>query len=161
MSVHAQQIEELYRARYASFHGVLSTITGSSESAHDAVQEAFARALKERQKFRGDGTLEGWVWRIALRAAHELRERQPRADNSPNASTVAAVLHWERDPRLAEALTRLAPRRRLIVFLHYFADLSYAEIAQTCGVKPGTVAATLAQARSELLEALDPEGART
>ncbi len=41
-----------------------------------------------------------------------------------------------------------------IVFLRYFADLSYAEIAAACDVSEGTVAATLAQARASLAERL-------
>lgn len=47
-----------------------------------------------------------------------------------------------------------------MVFLRYFADLSYEQIAEVCDVSLGTVAATLAQARSELAGALDPEGVR-
>jgi RNA polymerase sigma-70 factor, ECF subfamily len=50
------------------------------------------------------------------------------------------------------------PRRRLVVFLRYFADLSYAEIAEVLGVSEGTVAASLAQARAALRERLT-EGA--
>jgi RNA polymerase sigma factor (sigma-70 family) len=37
-----------------------------------------------------------------------------------------------------------------MVFLRYFADLSYSEIAEVVGISEGTVAATLAQARSAL-----------
>ena len=50
-------------------------------------------------------------------------------------------------------------RRRLIVFLRYFGDFAYAEIAEACGVSEGTVAATLAQAHAELRAALECEGA--
>lgn len=50
----------------------------------------------------------------------------------------------------------------MIVFLHYFADLSYAEIGEACGISDGTVAATLAQAREQLgralLEKVDVDG---
>jgi RNA polymerase sigma factor (sigma-70 family) len=67
----------------------------------------------------------------------------------------------DRDPELAAALRQLPPRRRLIVFLRYFADLSYAEIAEVCDVSPGTVAATLAQAKETLAAALDAERAHT
>jgi DNA-directed RNA polymerase specialized sigma24 family protein len=42
-----------------------------------------------------------------------------------------------------------------MVFLRYYADLSYAEIAEACGVSEGTVAAALAQARAALADALD------
>jgi RNA polymerase sigma factor (sigma-70 family) len=52
-------------------------------------------------------------------------------------------------------LRSLPPRRRLVVFLRHYADLSYAEIASACGIAEGTVAATLAQARADLAAALD------
>ena len=54
----------------------------------------------------------------------------------------------------------LPPRRRLIVFLRYFADLPYQTIAEALEVDVGTVAATLAQARQELAVILDNEGVR-
>ena len=60
----------------------------------------------------------------------------------------------ERDPELAEAVRALAPRRRLVVYLRYFADLPYAEIASLLDISEGTVAATLSQAHAELLEQL-------
>ena len=66
----------------------------------------------------------------------------------------------ERDPALAKALSGLPPRRRLIVFLRYFADLDYATIAEVCEIEEGTVAATLAQARQALASILDEEGVR-
>jgi RNA polymerase sigma-70 factor, ECF subfamily len=59
------------------------------------------------------------------------------------------------DPELAAAVRQLPPRRRLVVFLRYFGDLSYPQIAEVCGISEGTVAATLAQAREELNAALD------
>jgi RNA polymerase sigma factor (sigma-70 family) len=71
----------------------------------------------------------------------------------------AAVPLPERDPLLADALRQLSPRRRLIVFLRYFADLSYAEIAAVCAISEGTVAATLAHAHSDLKKAMQAEGA--
>lgn len=58
------------------------------------------------------------------------------------------------DARVADALLSLSVRRRLIVFLHYFGDLSYEQIAELCDVSPGTVAATLAQARDAVRAAL-------
>jgi len=47
----------------------------------------------------------------------------------------------ESDPALRAALRALPARRRLIVYLRYFADLSYAEIAAACEISEGTVAA--------------------
>jgi DNA-directed RNA polymerase specialized sigma24 family protein len=47
------------------------------------------------------------------------------------------------------------------VFLRYFADLSYAEIAAVCGISEGTVAAALAQAKAALQESLEQDEVRT
>jgi DNA-directed RNA polymerase specialized sigma24 family protein len=59
------------------------------------------------------------------------------------------------DSGLLDAVGRLPPRRRFIVFLRYFADLSYADIAEICGISEGTVAAALAQARTTLRSELE------
>jgi RNA polymerase sigma-70 factor (ECF subfamily) len=155
MDRRARAIEELYRRRYGRFHGVLSTISGSFESGHDAVQEAFARALAKRRDFRGEGSLEGWVWQIAIRTALETRAGKEVV--SLNGWLDPGLVDSERDPELAAALRNLSPRRRLMIFLRHFADLSYADIAEACGVAEGTVAATLAQARVELFAALAEE----
>ena len=73
----------------------------------------------------------------------------------------APVPRAERDPELAEAVRSLAPRRRLVVYLRYFADLPYAEIASLLDISEGTVAATLSQAHAELLEQLRDKEAAT
>jgi RNA polymerase sigma-70 factor (ECF subfamily) len=71
----------------------------------------------------------------------------------------AELVASERDPELAAAVRSLPPRRRLAVFLRYFADLSYGEIAEVLEVAEGTVAATLSQAHAELRVHLELEGA--
>ena len=157
MDERARAIEELYRERYVGFRNALATVTGSYETARDAVQEGFARALAKRRQFRGESPLGAWVWRIALRAALEAKgPRELPLDEELD----PRLLEPDRDPSLAAALAALPPRRRLIVFLRYYADLSYAEIAAACDVSEGTVAATLAQARDALAATLDMEGAR-
>lgn len=150
-----RDIETLYRERYVAFRNGLATIAGSREEARDIVQEAFARALRSRRDYRGEGSLQAWVWRIALRTALERRRTSDELDSDPLDPQLPSD---DGDPELAAALRRLPPRKRLVVFLRYFADLSYAEIAEACGISEGTVAATLSQARAALMEQLSPEG---
>ena len=149
-----EPLEQLYRDRYRTFRDVLAGVVGSQDLAREVVQEAFARALRERRRFRGEGSLEAWVWRIALNVAlktrHELRREW--------------ALDWELpadpdgpDRDVRSAVEALPPRRRLVIFLRYYADLSYAEIANVMGVAEGTVAAALAQAKAELGRVLDLE----
>lgn len=152
MAAELAEIEALYRTSYMRYRDALATVTGSYESARDAVQQAFAQAIAERAAFRGDGPLSAWVWRIALRQALSLRQEFAQAHL--NGTFDPGLVEPDRDPVLAEALRALPPRRRLVVFLRYFADLSYAEIADVVGVSEGTVAATLNQARAALRDAM-------
>ena len=140
-------LEELYRRRQRAFQVMLASVAGSVEGARDVVQEAFARALQKQDGFRGEGSLEAWVWRIAFRVAvgstgsHELA-----IEEVPDVGFVDARL----DPALAAAVQNLPPQRRMAVFLRYFGDLSYAEIGEVLGIAEGTVAATLSKAHQQL-----------
>jgi RNA polymerase sigma-70 factor (ECF subfamily) len=147
-------LEALYRERYSTFRDVLTGVTGNYETAREVVQEAFARALREQKSFRGDGSLEAWVWKIAFRLALR-NKRDPKLVGESDLEPGAA--DSRPDAELRAAIRKLSPQRRLVVFLRYFADLSYAEIAQACEISEGTVAATLAQARDELLGLLQED----
>ena len=154
MSPDVEEIEELYRRCYRRFRDGVAPVVGSHDAAHDVVQEAFARAVADREKFRGEGSLEGWIWRIAFRLA--LRARRNGHDGELRPEELDPIVpRPEADPELADALRNLPPRRRLIVFLRYFGDLSYEQIAELCGVSNGTVAASLAQAHEALKPMLE------
>jgi RNA polymerase sigma-70 factor (ECF subfamily) len=157
MAASVTDIELLYRDRFLVFRDGLASISGSREAAREAVQEAFARALRDRRRFRGDGSLEAWVWRIAVNQALKAkREVRARWDADVEVASGDAP---QSDAAVREAVRALSPRRRLVVFLRYFADLPYRDIARICGVSEGTVAATLSQSHAELLEHLRAEGA--
>jgi len=152
-------LEELYQLKYERFRRMLASITGSYEAGADATQEAFARAIAQRGSFRQQSTLATWVWSIAVRVAIDLRRQEaPLAIYSSDELPDVAFLEPERDPELAAAVLALPPRQRFFVFLRYFADLSYRDIAEICEVAEGTVAASLSQARNELQVVLQREG---
>ncbi|MGD0273697.1 MAG: sigma-70 family RNA polymerase sigma factor [Gaiellaceae bacterium] len=152
MDRQTRAIEDVYARRYQGFRSALAGIVGDYELAHDVVQESFARALTSRNDYRGDGALEAWIWTIALRTAFEMRGR-PIEQELVDAFE-PELPRPDRDEELATALRVLSPRRRLVVFLRYVADLDYAEIARVCEISDGTVAATLAQAKAALASSL-------
>lgn len=154
MDGNTEALEQLYRDRYRTFRDVLAGVVGSHDLAREVVQEAFARALRNRRRFRGEGSLEAWVWRIALNVALKTR-RDLRREWELDREVPASPSGTDWDVR--SAVQALPPRRRLAIFLRYFADLSYAEIADVMGVAEGTVAAALAQARAELSRHLELE----
>ena len=147
------EIEAVYRERFDAFARTATAITGDTESARDAVQEAFAKAVRKRGGYRREGPLEAWIWPIVL---NEARDRARR--RAPITSVSAASTN-DRHPFDAEALraalVALPERQRLAAFLRYYADLDYDAIAAALGVAPGTVAATLNAAHARLRQRLE------
>jgi DNA-directed RNA polymerase specialized sigma24 family protein len=140
-------LERLYRSRLPEFRRVAAGIAGDRELGCDAVQEAFASAVRKGRTFRGSGTLEAWVWRIVVNSARDARRRRPALAEQHEASSNG---HAPVVP-----LDLLTERQREIVFLHYYADLDYAAIAEALAISPGTVGATLSAARQTLRSALE------
>jgi DNA-directed RNA polymerase specialized sigma24 family protein len=141
------ELEDFYRTNLGDLRRVATAIAGDRELGCDAVQEAFARAVRKRRSFRGTGTLEAWVWRIVVNAARDARRRRPELVEpaEPSMNGHAPVI----------PLDLLTERQREIVFLHYYADLDYAAIADALQISPGTVGATLNAARRTLRAALE------
>jgi DNA-directed RNA polymerase specialized sigma24 family protein len=79
------------------------------------------------------------VWRIVVNKARDARRRRPKAVEPSPAVNLPDV-----------PLESLTERQREIVFLHYYADLDYAEIASALRISAGTVGATLNAARKTL-----------
>ena len=142
------ELEALYRSRYDVFARVAASVMGDSERARDAVQEAFATAVRKRRSFRSEGPLEAWVWRIVLNAARSDLRRTETAISYDVPATANG--RTEADVELRLALARLPERQRTTVFLRYYADLDYASIAEALGISGGTVAATLNAAHAAL-----------
>ena len=127
---------------------------GDAELARDAVQEAFASALRSRGSFRGDGTVEAWVWRMVVNAARKAGVR--RRDETPwPVVDVGAAPASNGDGPVGGLLHALPEQQRLVVFLRYYADLDYAAIGAVLGIASGTVGATLTAARQSLRRALE------
>ncbi|MEP6812856.1 MAG: sigma-70 family RNA polymerase sigma factor [Actinomycetota bacterium] len=140
------QLEALYRTRLPEFRRVAAAIAGDRELGCDAVQEAFAKAVRSARSFGGSGSLEAWVWRIVVNAARDARRRRPVLAEPRE--------HAQNGNAPALPLELLTERQREIVFLHYYADLDYAAIANALAISPGTVGATLTAARLTLRGAL-------
>jgi RNA polymerase sigma factor (sigma-70 family) len=144
------ELEEVYRAGFLRFVRVATAIAGDEDTGADAVHDAFVQAVRKRRSYRGDGALEGWVWRLVVNAAKKRvrpvkraeLEEPPVRDNSFG------------DP-IRALIAAMPDRQRLVLFLRYYADLDYGAIAATVGIAPGTVGATLNAAHAALRQALE------
>jgi RNA polymerase sigma-70 factor, ECF subfamily len=147
-----EEIETVYRGRFRYFVQVARAIVGDRERAFEAVQDGFADAIRGRGGFRGDGPLEAWLWRAVVNAARK-SVRRPLFELGDEGSEEAA----EATPELLEVsplVAALPERQRLIVFLRYYAGLSYSAIATALDIEVGTVSASLASAHAAVRKSL-------
>jgi RNA polymerase sigma factor (sigma-70 family) len=151
------EIEAVYRAKFADFVAVAASVVGDRDAAREAVQDAFAGLVRGRRKFRGDAPVEAWAWRAVVNAARRKRwsyARESRA-RAAAASSNGSVPPAEANSELAVLVAALPERQRLALFLRYYADLDYRQIAAVLGVEVGTVSASLHAALKALRRALE------
>jgi RNA polymerase sigma-70 factor (ECF subfamily) len=144
------EIEAAYRRDFARFLHVATAITGHVEVGADAVQEAFARAIRLRRSYRASGSLEGWLWRIVVNAARDRAGATARLVSTEMSPEPAATPPEPQASEVRALLARLPERQRLVLFLRYYADLDYDAIATALGISSGTVGATLHAAHAAL-----------
>jgi RNA polymerase sigma factor (sigma-70 family) len=151
-----EEIEVVYRRRLHEFRGVAAAILRDRDAACDAVQDAFALAVRRRASFRRDGALDAWLWRIVVRTAVDDARRRSARRFPSEPSPVAGNGHRsDALDDVHEALAALPERQRLALFLRYYADLEYRTIADVLGIEVGTVSASLSAAHAALRRRLE------
>jgi RNA polymerase sigma factor (sigma-70 family) len=138
--------------------------------AEDVVQDAYVRALRGYEGFRGD-SMRPWLlaivrnvaWRalanrrrgrdnvIPIEAAYGREDGAGPLDIPSDEPTAETRLIAEGDKALlTRALDAVAPLFREVLVLREVEGLSYAEIAGVLGLPQGTVMSRLSRARAEL-----------
>ena len=152
-------VDELYHACYRRLVTQLFAFTSDITEAQDVVQEAFARALARPGGLADVDNPEAWLRTVAVNVVRRRWRRRRVLD--------VIMLRERPIQRLAEpgpepdrtdlsgALAALPRLYREAIVLHYFADLSVDEIAETLGVPAGTIKSRLSRGRSALAERLD------
>jgi RNA polymerase sigma-70 factor (ECF subfamily) len=144
----------LYELRLDAFVRTAAAIAGSREAGRDAVNDAFVTAIRKRHQYRGEGRLEAWLWRIVIHEAMKTRGRVNR-DREHESDAASTNGHLEPSPELRATIALLPERQRLILFLRYYADLDYQQIADTLEIRRGTVSASLHAAHQTLRRQLE------
>lgn len=150
-------------------YAVARRILADHQDAQDAVQEAYFRAWRHFESFRGDD-VRPWLLVIVRNASLTLRRRRAgeRAATpiiaaeelpAPGDTPESALIRAASQARVRQAIARLEPGFREVLVKREIEGLSYAEIAAALEVPPGTVMSRLARARAQLRRWLTDAGA--
>jgi RNA polymerase sigma-70 factor, ECF subfamily len=146
--------DEWYGGLRPTVLAALGAWCGDPGIAADAVDEAFVRALERWERVRVLDAPAGWVWSTATNVVRRrarragLERRSLRRHAAGRADALAGPTGDDVD--LRRALLQLTERQRTAVVLRHVVDLPQREVAAWMGVEPGTVAATVHQARARL-----------
>ena len=121
----------------------------SASDADDVTQAVFLRLWKRRPDFESDAHAKHWLLRVAINESKRLlcspwRKSEPL--DGCEAMTLPSAEHRE----LLDAVLRLKPKYRTVIYLHYYEGLSTQEIASVLGIPQNTVLTHLRRAREQL-----------
>jgi RNA polymerase sigma-70 factor (ECF subfamily) len=170
---------DLRRAFYEHadrLEGFLTRLGVEPEEAEDLVSETFLIAHKSRERFDESRSLRPWLYGIALNLARRYRRKKwlwsvlsakvagdPLRDQS-GADLERSAIEAEDRRRVQKALASMPEKKRMVLVMREYEDLSTAEIAEALGIPENTVYSSLHYARKEFVrryrQQLVLEGAR-
>lgn len=153
---------ELVRRHQDLVFGVVLRIVRNRTHAEDLTQDAFLRAFRALDAFRGDAAVRSWLYRIARNLAinEVTRHREFPSDRVPDApardlSPSREVETADLRTHLHESIAELPAALRVPLVLREFEYLTYQEIADTTGLPLNTVRTRILRARRSLRSNLE------
>jgi RNA polymerase sigma-70 factor (ECF subfamily) len=156
-------IEQVFAQEYGRAVAVLVHVFGDIDVAEEAVQEAFATAVRKWPETGVPPSPAGWIITTARNAAIDrLRRESSRHDKHAQAALLHAGDHVEeagpvRDERLRLIFTcchpALAPAARVALTLRLLGGLTTVEIARAFLVPEKTMAQRLVRAKAKIRDA--------
>ncbi|MBV9661462.1 MAG: SigE family RNA polymerase sigma factor [Acidimicrobiales bacterium] len=146
--------DDVYLAQRDQLVRLAYLITGSQAVAEDLVQDTFLRVMA---KIRADANPGPYLRRSVVNACYSWHRRSWREVRSDAEDRLADRPDSRADGReeggsveMWDALSRLAPRRRTMLVLRFYLDMTEADVAAALGCRVGTVKSTTHRALSEL-----------
>jgi RNA polymerase sigma-70 factor (ECF subfamily) len=168
-------LTELYRRHERRVYNLALRTLGNPWDAADVAQEAFIKAFRNLDSFKGDARFTTWLHRIVVNAAYDhLRRQRPEPMDGEIIEEISgpggagAVVGSGRDgidpaidglsDPLRDALMSLSEGFRFAVVLCDLLGFPYDEAAEILGVQEGTIKSRIFRAREALAAALTEAG---
>ena len=151
-----QSTAALYSSFSPTMFGVCLRYANDYHSAEDILQEGFIKVFNNLDRFRGEGSFEGWMKRIFINTAIEYYRKSTNhnghveLDNVSTQPTQERALENLATQELLKLIQRLSPGYRAVFNLYVIEGYSHKEIAKVLEISEGTSKSQLARARAIL-----------
>jgi RNA polymerase sigma factor (sigma-70 family) len=148
--------EQLYTRYSGKMYAVCLRYAANADDAQDLLQEGFIKVFKNLDKFRGEGSFEGWVRRVFVNTSIEHFRRKVNVNSiGDREELVMEDLSATALDRLAEKdiialIQELSDGYRTVFNLYVVEGYSHKEIADMLGISEGTSKSQLARAKGIL-----------
>jgi RNA polymerase sigma-70 factor (ECF subfamily) len=144
-------------------HNLARWLLRNEQDAQDVVQEAYLRAFKSFDGFRGSNG-RAWLLTIVRNTSYTFLKKNKAVDlttpfddeihaiGHESASPATILEHLEDTELMRNAIDKLPAEFREILILRHQEGLSYKEISDIAQLAPGTVMSRLTRARAKLRE---------
>jgi RNA polymerase sigma-70 factor (ECF subfamily) len=162
-------LEELMDRYGEDLMRYLAVILGNRESAEDVFQDTWVKVMERIGRYDLNRPFAPWLFRVARNCAYDQLRRKKRwwscdidenRHESEDRSSAYAKATADRSKPFDETLATndlstkllagLEPRQRELVWLRFYGELSYQDIAERCSVPLGTVKSGLRRALDRL-----------
>ncbi|HYS79158.1 MAG TPA: RNA polymerase sigma factor [Anaeromyxobacteraceae bacterium] len=160
-----EAFERLFASLAPSLHGFFMRSVGDASAAEDLMQTTFLKLHGARRRWRRGERLRPWVFAIAAHVRVDWLRRQGRLATGtlddeglsaadPSSDPGAGLRDRERSERVHLALESLTEPQRVVVHLHRFEGLGFAEIGTILGISEGAAKLRAFRAYAELRKRL-------
>ncbi|MGH2749169.1 MAG: RNA polymerase sigma factor [Actinomycetota bacterium] len=156
---------ELYRRHHCPVFRFIRSHVRNEAIAEDLTAQVFFKALRSARTYRGEGSYQAWLFRIARNSVATWRRRDGAAvvldsipdEEDPAPSPPSQVIDREARHLVWGTVAELPVAQREVVTLRYLMDLSIEEIARATRRTRGAVRILLHRARARLRKSLEME----
>lgn len=143
---------ELMQQNEDALHNTAWSMLRKEEDVADAMQEAIFKAYRSIATLREPQFFRTWLFRILINECNTLLRSRGRTVTVADFPVMASGRNDYDRVDMRDAVERLELKQRTVIVLHYFEDLSIAQIAQTLEVTESAVKTRLMRAREALMK---------
>ena len=155
-----EDFQQIYAEYFSVVYRYICSLCGDAALAEEVTQEAFFKALKAIDKFRGQCRLDVWLCQIAKHTLYAVSARRRRSSPMPEreppaADDVERSFADKDDARRAHALLHSLPEPyREVFWMRAFGEMAFAEIGALFGKSENWARVTYYRARMKIQEGM-------
>lgn len=154
----------VYEKYHRELYLYIYSLSRNHHIAEDLTQETFLKALLSLPEEHGN--IRAWLYMVARNLFFNYREKASRNVSleeemkrpDEEKDLLANMIENERKLQLYQALKKLDMKKREILLLQYFGDLSQKEIAAVLHITPENVRVLAYRAKKELKKYMEQQG---